>query len=260
MVIKRNILKLYYTLHIFPRQFCIRIKKQKLKLFLSITTVIISILNCAAQLESKCFDANRIMYVRYEPSGKSRLKKSNVKKIVFRVDPTRKGITLKNRYLKRFYSDTDSLTLNDSIKINHCVKRYYISYFANYTDSIISIPTIIGRITLIQEAVDQNGIWRPIEISDNYLQCGNTDHGNISLQPGEFIEIYPRKYCGNIKTKLRMKILTDKGIVISEEYEGFVNPSQFDLNKITYKYRRFINATISEEKLRVEQLLKKKEN
>ena len=199
-----------------------------------------------------CFDVDRILPVRYEPSGIKRISDSNIDNLVFEVRESQSSETLTNRLISLLIPTKDSLTIEDHKKIDYASKKFRISRFANYTDSTILIPRILNRITLLQEALDEDGIWRPIESSDDNLFCGNTDHGLIELKSGESIEIYIRKYCGEFQTKLRMKLLTKNEVFVSEEYVGYVNLEQFDLDSISDKKNvYFINSSVEDERNRV---------
>jgi len=197
-----------------------------------------------------CFETKKILPVRYEPSKALKIESSDIKEMVFKVDKSRESQILKNRLIRILDTEKDSLSLIQIEKVESASNKFRVSIFVNHTDSIIEIPHILSRVTLIQEAKDKNGIWRPIESSSNKLWCGNTDHGMIKLNPNEFIEIYPRKYCGEFHTKMRMKLLLKNEIVYSEEYDGFVNPKMF--NSIDFPNSKFfIDISVEEEFKRV---------
>lgn len=202
-----------------------------------------------------CFKTEKILPVRYEPSNKQKLKATEGNEIVFKVSNSIESQILKNRLIGILDIEKDSLTPIQIEKIVRASNKFRISLFVNQTDSIIEIPHILRRITLIQEAKDTNGIWRPIESSSNNLLCGNTDHGMIELKPSEYIEIFPRKYCGEFQTKMRMKLLLRNGMIYSEEYEGFINPEMFD--SIDFPDNKFfIDISVEEEFKRVKKLKK----
>ena len=202
-----------------------------------------------------CFKSEKILPVRYEPSKKLKLKSSGKNEIVFRVSKSYESQILENRLIELLNTVKDSLTTIQVENIKKAANKFRVSLIANQTDTIIEIPHILRRITLIQEAKDTNGTWRPIESSSNNLWCGNTNHGMIELQPNEYIEIYLRKYCGEFQTKMRMKLQLRNRIVYSEEYEGFVNPEMFDsIDFPNNKY--FIDISVEEEFKRVKKIKK----
>ncbi len=205
-----------------------------------------------------CFRTDKILPVRYEPTQSQKIESSDEKEIVFKVEETRIGQLLKTRLIGIFLKiDKDYITEIQKEKVESASNKFCVAIFANHTDTIIKIPHILGRVTLLQEAKDKNGIWRPIESSSNHLWCGNTDHGMIELQPNELIEIYPRRYCGNFSTKMRMKFLLKDKIIYSEEYDGFINPEIF--GSIDFPDTKFfIDISVSEEIERVEKILDNK--
>lgn len=204
-------------------------------------------------VDENCFNREEISLHYYKPSKKGKLlNKKHKKEIVFDINRQRNtSKVLKARMIDLLNSDKDLLTSEDSIRIKRAYQKFRICYFANYTDTIISIPTLINRIDIIQEAKDTNGIWRPIEVINGYIGCGTGVFGNIILNPKEFIEIYTPKYCGGFFTKLRMKLQVSGDVVISNEYEGFINTQQFDISNLIkrpyWKYLNFIDRDIFEE-------------
>lgn len=213
--------------------------------------------NLILSQNENCFKTETILPVRYEPSNKKKLKKSDRKEIVFKISESNVSTTLRDRIVQMMDTERDSLTSMQIEKLESVLKKYRVSVFANQTDSIIRIPHILRRITLIQEAKDKFGFWRPIETSSNQLWCGNTDHGMIVLKPNEFIEIYPRKYCGEFKTLMRMKLKLENNIIHSEEYDGFVSQDIFDSIEFP-KNKFFIDVSVEEEFKRVKNRLLEK--
>jgi len=81
----------------------------------------------------------------------------------------------------------------------------------------------------------------------------------IELNPNEFVEIYPRRYCGKFQTKLRMKLLLKNKIIYSDEFDGFVNPKVFD--SIDFPDNKFfIDISVEDEFKRVKRLKKEASN
>ena len=103
--------------------------------------------------------------------------------------------------------------------------------------------------------LDSNGIWKPIETSDNNLFCGNTGHGNLELNTNDAIEIYVKKYCGQFDTKMRMKLLTKNKILVSDIYNGSINYGQLNIETIDFpEIKYFINKSVEDERNRVRNL------
>jgi len=100
----------------------------------------------------------------------------------------------------------------------------------NQTQELLAFPASDSRVAIIQEAVDADGTWKPIE----YLPssgCGNSYH-RVFLAPGYFWAFSAPRYKGSIPTKLRFAMaLADGSQFHSNEFEGSVNPEQFSVEK-----------------------------
>ena len=94
----------------------------------------------------------------------------------------------------------------------------------NGTDETISFGACDSRLSIIQEAKDESGKWRPIEYLPSSW-CGNSYH-QVKLAAGEFWAFPAPRYEGSFKTKLRFRLGGDKPIV-SNEFDGNINPEQF---------------------------------
>jgi hypothetical protein len=83
-----------------------------------------------------------------------------------------------------------------------------------------------SRISLVQEAMDTDGVWKEVEYLPSSW-CGNSYH-NVYLEPKHYWEFTAPRYSGPQKTKLRFKLTLGSGRVIhSAAYEGGVHPEQF---------------------------------
>ena len=94
----------------------------------------------------------------------------------------------------------------------------------NRTKSEAAFNASDSRLRILQEALDAQGQWRPIE----YLPgswCGNSYH-QVFLPAGHYWEFAAPKYGGTLKTKLRF-VLQTKPPIYSPEFEGSVNTEQF---------------------------------
>jgi hypothetical protein len=85
---------------------------------------------------------------------------------------------------------------------------------------------------LIQEALDGQGKWRPIEVEFGGGGCA-WGMRMLGLDPGHYWEVDAPRYAGSFKTKLRfrLRVLSPRGGVWSNEFEGAINPQQFELPK-----------------------------
>lgn len=100
----------------------------------------------------------------------------------------------------------------------------------NKTDVSITLQTEDENIVMIQEALDRNGTWRPVEYFI-HSDCG-VSYKTVEIPPHYQFEILIAKYCGEFKTKMRVRISLNVKIYISDEYDGFINFGQFECKPI----------------------------
>lgn len=114
-------------------------------------------------------------------------------------------------------------------------------YIHNSSDSIQAIEKHDGRLVIIQEALTKNGEWKPIEYFE-YSGCGNS-YGSIGLDTNSFLLFGIPKYFGSFDTKLRVRLKTNGKIILSNEFEGSINPGQFEVDSSTIRYghNRYLN-------------------
>lgn len=117
---------------------------------------------------------------------------------------------------------------NESIEFKLIVKSENdgeISVFIqNNTSKTISISHQDHSIYILQEAMDKNGIWKPIEYWES-SDCGNS-FGGIQIEPKGIIETKSTKYQGNYKTKIRFKLSENNKIYYSNAINGNINPKK----------------------------------
>lgn len=96
----------------------------------------------------------------------------------------------------------------------------------NGTQDIAEFRASDSRLSIVQEARDEQGNWREIE----YLPrswCGNSYH-RVLLAPGECWVFAAPRYEGQIKTRLRFKLMMQNNeSIYSAEFHGSINPEQF---------------------------------
>ncbi len=100
----------------------------------------------------------------------------------------------------------------------------------NRTGSETNLASCDMRLSIIQEALQGEGVWRPVE----YLPaswCGNSYY-SVTLPAGHYWEFAAPRYTGTIKVPLRF-VLQIKGEspVTSQVFEGSVNPEQFTVKQ-----------------------------
>ena len=113
---------------------------------------------------------------------------------------------------------------------------YFPVYIVNQTNTIKGFIEKDNYVFGIQEALDSNNYWRPIE-SKGMDFCGNGMYG-IKVHPQEFITILFPKYTGNYKTKLRIRIKIGDNIYVSQSYYGKINRNQFHLKRDSYEFEK----------------------
>jgi len=106
-------------------------------------------------------------------------------------------------------------------------KGYFTAYLINTSDSLFYADRQDGSLIMIQEALNEEDQWMPIEYWV-YSGCGNSYFDPLELDSGKFVMIPIRKYSGNFKTKMRLKLKKDDTIVYSQSFDGKINTSQFE--------------------------------
>ena len=100
----------------------------------------------------------------------------------------------------------------------------------NATNGTVGFPASDSRLYIVQEALDQQGAWKPIEYIPSSW-CGNSYH-TVFLGPNEYWEFAAARYTGKFKTSLRFRLDGQKSgteniTIYSNEFEGSVNARQF---------------------------------
>ncbi len=112
---------------------------------------------------------------------------------------------------------------------------YYPVYLVNQTPSTKSFMGKDSYIFGLQEAIDTNGRWRPIE-ARGYDFCG-VGYWGLKVHSQEFVTILFQKYSGSYKTKIRVRIKNGDNIYVSKPYDGTINEKQLYIKKDSYLYR-----------------------
>ncbi|NUO01413.1 MAG: hypothetical protein HUU01_12455 [Saprospiraceae bacterium] len=114
----------------------------------------------------------------------------------------------------------------------------YPVYIVNQTAGIKVISGKDNHLFGIQEALDSNGNWRPIEFK-GYDFCGLGRFG-LKLYPNEYALLAFPKYHGNFKTKLRVRIKNGDNVYVSHPFDGTINERQFYLKKDEYLHKALL--------------------
>ena len=119
--------------------------------------------------------------------------------------------------------DTEGIMYDSVIRDTQSVSCYPL-YILNNSDSTTALECHESRIVLVQEALDSNNSWKSIEYF-HFSGCGSSFNKiPINGKSSIFTTIY--KYEGNFKTKLRVKVLSNRKKYLSNEYESTINYSQ----------------------------------
>ena len=103
---------------------------------------------------------------------------------------------------------------------------YFTAYLINTTDTTFSANRQDGSLIMIQEALDENGKWNPIEYWV-YSGCWNSYFSPLKLNAGKCVLIPIKKYTGTFKTKIRLKFKYGDHIMYSHSFDGSINQTQF---------------------------------
>lgn len=86
-----------------------------------------------------------------------------------------------------------------------------------------------SRLSIIHEAKDEHGDWKPIEFLPSSW-CGNSYH-TLTLPAGQHWEFAAPHYAGTFATTLRVKVVAGEHqheqVLYSNEFAGRINPTQF---------------------------------
>lgn len=100
-------------------------------------------------------------------------------------------------------------------------------FIYNASDDTAYLNHQDGRIIMIQEAKDERGQWKPIELW-RYSWCGNS-YAAQGLLPNYLAIVTIFKYDGDFETDIRLKLRNGKEVIYSDSFRGKINKSQFEL-------------------------------
>jgi len=104
---------------------------------------------------------------------------------------------------------------------------YFTGYLVNTMGATFSAERQDGSLIMIQEALDKDGNWKPIEYWV-YSGCGNSYFNPLKLDSGKYVMIPIKKYSGKFKTKIRLKFKYGNDILYSNSFESSINVSLFE--------------------------------
>ena len=117
------------------------------------------------------------------------------------------------------------LFIDEIITFREKYKGYQL-LLENISDKHAKLKTQDGRLYLIQEAKDSNGIWKAIEkLTPSF--CGNSYY-SVVLCPRDSCYFTIPIYQGELITRLRFRLLIDEdNFIISNEFIASINRTQF---------------------------------
>ncbi len=127
---------------------------------------------------------------------------------------------------------------------NDFLLKSWAVFIYNPSEDTLAIYTEFGMAFMIQEALNENGEWQPIEYwLSAYLGIDSTTNPDIygySLIPPKYALIQKTPvYNGDFKTKLRFKLKFNDQIIYSNSFQGFINKNQFNLPSGTFDIKNF---------------------
>lgn len=127
----------------------------------------------------------------------------------------------------KVYVDTTHLCVYQDRVLMREKKLFRPTYIMNLDSTLQFLHNKNQNIIAVQEALDSNGNWSLIELT-NLDFCGN-GYGYIPIEPQEYVLTLAPVYDGNYKTKIRYKIISKDTVLYSNEYTGYINYNQFYL-------------------------------
>lgn len=138
---------------------------------------------------------------------------------------------------KNYYSKIDKLR-------KHYVEAYPLLIFNKSNENAYLKEIRLSNFSMIQEAKDIDGKWKPIEFSFS-LPCDILSYDFYKLLPKKYFATSIIKYYGNFKTKIRVKIRFGRNYYYSNEIVGSINRSQFNTDFIN-AYLKIYKGVIDE--------------
>ena len=96
----------------------------------------------------------------------------------------------------------------------------------NATGGEVSFAASDSRLSIVREARDRRGAWRAIEYLPSSW-CGNSYH-RVFLPAGHAWSFAAPEYAGPFRTRMRFVLRSDDRQIVSNEFEGSIDPAQFD--------------------------------
>lgn len=129
-------------------------------------------------------------------------------------------------------SDIEQLFINknkDEIQVVLKTKNdsVFSVYIKNNMNKTLKLVPQDNSLYIIQEALDQNKKWKPIEFF-GYSTCGNSYERFIDFKENEILHLTTDKYHGAFKTQVRIKLLMNTKVYYSNSTYSSINKSKFE--------------------------------
>lgn len=107
------------------------------------------------------------------------------------------------------------------------VSAYPLLIYNNSTDKAYIPRPSFQDLLLIQQALDADGKWKPIEFRLLSQMCSFL-YSYYILSPKHYMATAIIKYKGDFKTKIRVKMIANGKVIYSNSVQGSINRSQFN--------------------------------
>ena len=126
---------------------------------------------------------------------------------------------------------------------NETNNRDFIAGITNYSSDTILIPIQDNSVISILEAIDKNGVWRPIQFWP-ISGCGNSYYSE-SILPNQTLMFTVKKDFGDYLTRMRLRLHGTDTILISQEFSGAIDENMFKIKEnIISDYRHILCDSI----------------
>ena len=128
----------------------------------------------------------------------------------------------------RFFTEQPARNLKAKgfIWMDNHPKDHFVAHLVNNMEEDISIERQDGSLMMIQEALNKEGEWQPIEFWVP-SGCGNSYFYPLTLKSQHYIMFPVKKYKGNYSTKIRLKWRNGEKVIYSRPFEGSIDEVQF---------------------------------
>lgn len=138
------------------------------------------------------------------------------------------GFELHPDYNSNIYlEERNYIYLEERFLEKYALKYFYPVYLVNQTPSTRYLLGKDSYVFAIQEALDREGIWRPIERRALDF-CGN-GRWIEPIKENEFFVFLVPKYHGDFETKMRVRLKIGNSLYVSQPFDGRINMAQIEM-------------------------------